>query len=132
MHACRLAVARCGGRSTCVVRGRFPMVAESSAHFSTQDTPPIPPPAVVLALKRVSALRQKCADIAEILDDVGALPPDLATELNDLKEYPDGNNNGLVMADAEKEAARLRALSDDLAGVLREAEIMAEHGEHKC
>lgn len=128
---------RCGGRSTIRALSRFPVVAPQQIsalratilYFST-ETPPTPPPAVVLALKRVSALRQRCAEMAQILDEAGALPADLAQELDEWKEDPD--DSSLAMADAEKEAARLRALSDDLASVLRRAEIMAEHGEHKC
>ena len=87
-----------------------------------------PPADVMLALRRVSSLRQRCTDIARVLEEAGALPEDLADEREAWQESADGAS----LVAAEQEAARLRALADDLSSVLRHAEEMAEHGEHKC
>ena len=93
-------------------------------------SPPSPPSAIVLALKRVKVLRDRCTQIATALEEGGAMTSDLAEELNAWREEDELGAAGLV--DVEKEAARLRGLADDLAGALRDAEIMAEHGELKC
>lgn len=104
--------------------------SSTRAKGAEPPSPPSPPSDIVLALKRVKVLRDRCTQIATALEEGGAMTSDLAEELNAWREEDELGAAGLV--DVEKEAARLRGLADDLAGALRDAEIMAEHGELKC